>query len=399
MPRKMSDKGVAKLKPRRKRYARPDPELRGHWIRVQPSGSKSFWTVARDAKQKQIWTFVGPADAMTIEEARAKARGILNRVRAGLPAIEAKGETFDTVIADWRKRYVEDRKMRTGDKMLALIDRHISAELRSRVFTEIHREDITALLDKVQDENGAPVADKLLTVISSVMSWYATRHRSYVPPLVKGMRRTDPKKKKRDRVLDDNEIRAVWKAAEANGTYGALIRFLLLSAQRLDKVITMKWTDISPMKWPSNTPPVWEVNTESREKGNIGAVELPAAVLAILDELPRFADNPYVFAGQGGRHISKSGRYKALFDAKLPADMPNWRLHDLRRTARSLMSRAGVSSEHAERVMGHAIGGVEGIYDRYAYMGEKSAALVKLATLIDGIVHPRDSVVPMAKRN
>src|SRR6516165_6104320 len=276
MPRKLSDKGVAKLKPRKKRRTVPDTELRGHWIRIEPSGTKSFWIIGRDPRQKQVWTFVGPCDAMTIEEARAKARGILNRVRAGLPAIEAKGETFDTVIADWRKRYVEGKKLRTGDKMLALLNRHVSTELRSRVFTEIHREDVTALLDKVEDENGAPVADKLLTVIGSIMSWYAIRHRNYVPPLVKGMRRTDPAKKERDRVLSDDELRAVWKAAGESRTYGALIRMLLLTAQRLDKVLTMKWTDISPMKWPSNIPPVWEVATSPREKGNIGAVQLPA---------------------------------------------------------------------------------------------------------------------------
>jgi integrase len=392
----MSDLGVAKLKRRRKRYSCPDPELRGHWIRIQPSGSKSFWTVARDPKQKQVWAYVGPCDAMTIEEARAKARTMLTRVRAGLPAIEAKGETFDTVIADWRKRYVESKKLRTGDKMLSLIDRHISTELRSRVFTEIHREDVTALLDKVEDENGAPVADKVLTVIGSIMSWYAVRHRDYVPPLVKGMRRTDPAKKERDRVLSDPELVAVWKAAEGNGTFGALVRMLLLTAQRLDKVLTMKWTDISPMKWPSNTPPVWTLPTAPREKGNIGMVELPEMALAILDKLPRYASNPHVFAGRGQRHMSASGMFKAKFDAKLPSDIPNWRLHDLRRTARSLMSRAGVSSEHAERVMGHAIGGVEGIYDRHAYADEKAEALNKLAALIDSIVHPLSAdVLPM----
>jgi integrase len=264
------------------------------------------------------------------------------------------------------------------------------------VFTEIHREDITALLDKVQDENGAPVADKVLTVIGSIMSWYATRHRNYVPCLVKGMRRTDPAKKERDRVLNDDQLRRVWDVAGQSRTYGALIRMLLLTAQRLDKVLTMKWTDISPMQWPSNTPPVWTLPTAPREKGNIGAVELPAAALAILDGLPRYASNPYVFAGRG-QHMSASGVFKAKFDAKLPSDMPDWRLHDLRRTARSLMSRAGVSSEHAERVMGHAIDGVEGIYDRHQYMDEKSAALAKLANLIDGIVHPRKNVVPMTK--
>jgi integrase len=386
MPRKMSDRGVAKLKPRRKRYTKNDPELRGHWIRVQPSGTKSFWTVARDPKGKQIWTFVGPVDAMTIEEARAKARGILNRVRAGLPAIEAKGETFDTVITDWRKRYVDGKKLRTGDKMLSLLDRHVSTELRSRVFTEIHREDITALLDKIEDGNGAPVADKVLTVISSVMSWYATRHRSYVPPLVKGMRRTDPKKKERDRLLDDDELRRVWDVASQNGTFGALIRMLLVTSQRFDKVITMKWEDV-------DADDVWTIPTEAREKGNIGKVRLPPLARDILDALPRFDRNPYVFAGNGGRHMSASGLYKAKFDAKLPPDMPNWRLHDLRRTARSLMSRAKVSRDDAERVMGHAIGGVEPIYDRYAYVDEKSDALAKLANLIDSIVNPREQVV------
>jgi integrase len=391
MLRKMTDKGVAKLKRRAKRYAVPDGELRGHWIRVQPSGSKSFWTVARDPKQKQIWTFVGPCDALTIEEARAKARTILTRVRAGLPAIEAKGETFDAVIAEWRKRYVEGKELRTGDKMLSLINRHISIELRSRVFTEIHREDITALLDKIEDENGAPVADKVLTVVSSVMSWYAIRHRDYVPPLVKGMRRTDPKKKERDRTLDDDELRLVWNLAGQQRTYGALIRMLLLTGQRLDKILTMRRQDI-------DADGVWTLPTAAREKGNVGKVKLPEAARTILAGLPRFADNPYVFAGRGQQHISASGTFKRLFDGKLPKKMPEWRLHDLRRTARSLMSRAKVSSKDAERVMGHSLPGVEGTYDRYAYFDEKSDALQRLAAVIDSIINPRaDTVVPMTK--
>ena len=62
------------------------------------------------------------------------------------------------------------------------------------------------------------------------------------------------------------------------------------------------------------------------------------------------------------------------------------------------MARAGVSSEHAERVMGHAIGGIEAIYDRYAYRDEKADALKRLAALIDGIVHPRENVVSIVKK-
>jgi len=95
--------------------------------------------------------------------------------------------------------------------------------------------------------------------------------------------------------------------------------------------------------------------------------------------------------------MSASGMFKAKFDARLPSAMPDWRLHDLRRTARSLMSRAKVSSKDAERVMGHSLPGVEGTYDRYAYFDEKSEALQRLADLIDGIVHPRENIVPMTK--
>jgi integrase len=206
--------------------------------------------------------------------------------------------------------------------------------------------------------------------------------------LVKGMRRTD--KKERDRVLDDDEIRAVWKAAEANGTYGALIRMLLLTAQRLDKVLSMKWEDI-------NADDVWTIPTAPREKGNVGKVRLAPGARAILDALPRFDSNPFVFSLRGQRHMSASGMFKAKFDARLPSAMPDWRLHDLRRTARSLMSRAKVSSKDAERVMGHSLPGVEGTYDRYAYFDEKSEALQRLADLIDGIVHPRENIVPMTK--
>jgi integrase len=392
----MTDKGVAALKPRASRYAKSDPELRGHWVRIQPSGTKSFWAVTRDPNGKQVWTFVGPADAMSIEAAREQARTILQRVRAGLPAVEAKGETLGAVIDNWLKRHVEKNGLRSRAKIDDLIERHISAEFRAREFTTIRRSDITKLLDEIEDDHGAPQADLVLGIIRRVMFWYASRSDDYTPPIIRGMQRT--KQRSRDRILSDDEIRWVWKVAGESGTYGALVRLLLLTAQRLDKVLTIRWTDVSPMKWPSNEPPVWMVRTELREKGNIGTVELPQAALDILDALPRFAGNPYVLAGRGNSHIAYSGNPKRAFDAKLPAGMPRWTLHDLRRTARSLMSRAGVSSDHAERAMGHAIKGVEGVYDRHKYMDEKSAALAKLADLIDAIVGNNVKPMTRAKR-
>jgi hypothetical protein len=70
-----------------------------------------------------------------------------------------------------------------------------------------------------------------------------------------------------------------------------------------------------------------------------------------------------------------------------------WVLHDLRRSARSLLSRAGVPPDHAERCLGHVIGGVRGMYDRYAFYDEKKFAFEALAGQIDRILHPAANVV------
>ena len=96
--------------------------------------------------------------------------------------------------------------------------------------------------------------------------------------------------------------------------------------------------------------------------------------------------NPFVLAARAGSHISAFNRLKATFDRA--SGVSDWRLHDLRRTARSLMSRAGVRPDIAERVLGHTIKGVEGVYDRHTYEQEKAYALEALARLVATIVNP-----------
>jgi integrase len=94
---------------------------------------------------------------------------------------------------------------------------------------------------------------------------------------------------------------------------------------------------------------------------------------------------PYWFSTEGGATaISGFSKFKAALDKAVP--LAPWTLHDLRRTARSLMSRAGVAPDIAERVLAHKIGGVRGVYDRYAYLEEKRDALARLAGLVEGIV-------------
>jgi hypothetical protein len=96
-----------------------------------------------------------------------------------------------------------------------------------------------------------------------------------------------------------------------------------------------------------------------------------------------------VFASTGYRD-----RDKRALDKRLKAELERnglalkpWVVHDLQRTARSLMSRAAVPRDHAERVLGHAMPGVEGVYDQYSYQTEKGEALAKLANLVAKIVN------------
>jgi integrase len=112
------------------------------------------------------------------------------------------------------------------------------------------------------------------------------------------------------------------------------------------------------------------------------------SALAILEGLPRISGNPYVFASGERKHFNSWSQRKQELDEKLGEISP-WVIHDLRRTARSLMSRAGVRPDIAERTLGHAIIGVEGVYDRHSWRDEKADALQRIANLIEGILHPR----------
>jgi integrase len=279
------------------------------------------------------------------------------------------------VFADFMVRYVEEKKLRTANDIRRNITNHVLPVWGARDFASIQRNEVAKLLDAVSDKSGPVMADKVLTIVSKVCNWYATRHHDYVSPIVRGMRRSDPKARARKRILNDDEIRAVWKAAD--GAFGAFVRMSLLTGQRAGKLSHMKWEHIENE--------VWHIPLEPREKGNAGDLVLPDMALTILNdpnELPRFASCPYVFTY--GRVPIGLQRAKEAFDAKIAP----WVIHDLRRTAKSLMARAGVRPDVSERVLGHVITGVEGIYDRHDYREEKAHALRALAGLLENILRP-----------
>ena len=126
----------------------------------------------------------------------------------------------------------------------------------------------------------------MLAVIRKLMNWYAARDDDFLSPIVKGMHRNNGGDHKRTRTLNDDEIKSLWKAADGSGTFGNLLKVSLLTAQRREKVATMKWDDIADG--------VWTIPTEKRERLNAGSLKLPQVALTSSTSYP--AGNPYVFA-------------------------------------------------------------------------------------------------------
>jgi integrase len=124
---------------------------------------------------------------------------------------------------------------------------------------------------------------------------------------------------------------------------------------------------------------------------------LSRAAQAILDERPRFDGCPFIFTNDGKRKLWGFSYLKKQFDKA--CKVSGWQLHDLRRTARSLMSKAGVAADHAERCLGHAIGGVRGTYDRHDYRPEMQHAYEALAAQIECIINPPPPNVRQLRRS
>jgi len=362
MARNFTDKSVAKLEVKPKVYLSPDPQLPGHYVRVMPSGSKSYVAIARDPKGQQVWKTLGKTVELTLEKAREEARKALQRTKRSGPM------SFQVVAEEWLKRHVAAKGLRSEYEYRRMLNKHVFPLWANREIESIRRQDVAAVQDMVEDEHGTRTSDKVLSMVSTIFAFHEKRSDDYTSPVRKGMKRYASRENSRDRILGDDEIRTLWRE---QGTYADLLRLALLTGQRREKVASIRWDDIAGN--------VWTIPAEACEKGNARELELPPAAVEIINRQPCL--NGFVFAGRGGGHF-KSWKQRDRIERN------GWTVHDIRRTARSLMSRAGVRPDIAERVLGHAIRGVEGVYDRHEYRDEKADALRRLAGLIASILNP-----------
>jgi integrase len=314
-------------------------------------------------------------------------------------------ETFEAVALDYFERAaVEKKDFRSAPRQLANLQRLAFPVIGKLPISSIRRSDIVRLLDKISVEQGPTAADGVLGILSGVMKEHAKRSDDFVPPIVPGMRKTSTKERARERILDDAELTAVWRASSEGGVFGSFVRFLLLTACRRNEASEMVWSELG-RNGNGNGALLWTLPKERNKSKQELVRPLSSAAQAVLAGVPRpivsahagtmpsptfsaHAEN-LVFQADGRTVRANVGGMKSAFDQA--CGVKGWVLHDLRRTARSLMSRAGVSENHAERCLGHVIGGVKGVYDRHRYVEEMRLAYEKLATLIANITNPEQA--------
>jgi integrase len=376
---------------------------RGFGVVVTAGGVKSFALNYRIGQRQRRFT-IGRWPEWTVVAAVREARLLRQRIDRGDDPLAAREKvreaarpqpepepvkTVAAVLDDFLANHVDKKLRDARHYRYALLELVMPAIGKLPIYG-LRRSQIATMLDGIEAQNGVVTADRSLAYLSSAFTWYAARDDDFSPPRLKGLKRAT--RLSRDRVLTDDEIRAVWRASEANGTFGAVVRFLLLTGQRRGDVYGMEWRELEDNG-------TWTIPATRYKTGRAHSIPLSGAALAIVEGQPR--SGQFVFPGVKGGQLSSGGDYKATLDAKITMAndgmaLDPWTLHDLRRTARTLMARAGVRPDVAERVVGHVIRGVEGIYDRHTYEDQKRAALEALSRLIADILDPMPAnVVPL----
>jgi integrase len=374
--RPLTDRAIRAIKPAQpgKRTIVWDALVPGLGLRVTDRGAKSFVLVRRwPGSPHPAIRKLGTYGAITLEAARKKAQAWHGQLAEGRDPRATQANTFQLVASEYFARKAKDHRSRAWSE--AVMVRLVYPSLGTRPIDAITRSELVRLLDRIEDERGPIMANRALGIISRAMNWHASRSDSFRSPIVRGMARGA--EQARSRILSDDELRAIWLACDGGG-FGAMLRFILLTATRRNEARFAAWSEIDGDDW---------LIPAARYKTKVDhLIPLSAAAKAVVDGLPKAG--PLLFGT-----LPDTSHPKAMLDRR--SGVGGWTIHDCRRTSRSLMSRASISADIAERCLGHVIPGMRGIYDRHEYRQEKAHAFEALAALIERIVHPQENVLEL----
>jgi integrase len=410
--RRLTDRTLDALKPAPagKRIDIWDVAVPGFGVRITDRGHLSFCIYGR-VKGTPARLRLGDYPAMKLAAAREKARAWLEMLGRGLDPREVAKEELEAKAAAARKRQADNfavvaeqfakrhlKGLRSGEETKRLIEREFTARWRDRAISEITRREVAEALDAIIDRGTSYMANRALAHLRRLFNWALDRGIIEASPCAR--MRPPAKEKPRQRVLTDAELRALWRALDKLGyPFGGAVRLLLLTGARRDEVAEATWPEFSI----AGDKPVWTIPAARYKTERAHIVPLGAQAKAILEKLPRSRKAVYVFSTTGGKKpASGYSKAKARLDAEMlrlirkvarkaksdPAavTLEPWRLHDIRRTVRTRLSRHA-SEVVAERIIGHAPRGLARVYDQYEYLDERRAALEAWAAELAAIVN------------
>lgn len=360
-----------------------DDALPGFGLRMRASGAHR-WIVQYDIGGRSRRLTLGTTALLSVGAARNQARDLLAKVRlGGDPAADrrkeraAAAETFGALLP--RYLILKQGTCRPGT-FVQLEHRlqGLARPLHPQAVSAIDRRSLAALLSAIGERNGPSAAVNTHSSLTNYFTWLMSEGLIDENPMI-GVTRP-PAGKARERLLTDDELRALWHAL-GDGDYADIVRLLVLTGCRRDEIGNLQFDEIDLDRAMIEIP-------AARMKGKKDhVIPLSAPALHILRRRPRDG-RTHVFgtAGGGFRQWSKA---RADLDGRLGEPRPTYVLHDVRRlVSTSLHERLNIQPHIVEKVLAH-VGhqqGIAGTYNRSEYFSEKARALSKWADLVTTIV-------------
>ena len=343
------------------------------------------------------------------DPAAAKAQ-VKAAIRQPAPVpIEACGpDIIENVIYEFMRRYMQARKRapRYIEETRRNFDKHVLSRWRGRLLSSITRRDVIELLDAIADEGKPIAANRVRAALSKLFNRSIQRGIVEASPVA--MVERPGAETERERALSDGEIRTVWQAAgKLAYPFGPFFKMALTTAQRRSEVAAMRWADIDLDEQ------TWTLPAALTKANRAHVVPLSPLAIKILSECPHAGIHVFTTGrrrgpngGAGDAPISGFSRAKAMLDEEAVkiaeagegAPVGPWRLHDLRRTAATVMGRLRIARFVLSRILNHADQSVTGIYDRYEYLDEKRRALDAWGRFLENLTNvPGGNIVPLRR--
>ena len=337
-------------------------------LRVSYGGRKSWAFFYRIGGKLRRMSF-GTYPAVSLAQAREAWREARKNAQAGRdPALKRSSSstrTFATVLDDWFKR--DQANNRSAESTRRLLDLDVTPVWQHRLVGDIDRADVTDILDRIVDRGSPIVARRVRAHLHRFFVWCVARGYIDANPMM-----YLPKpgaERKRERVLSDRELARVWEASEKIGwPVGAAIQLLILTGARRQEITELRRAELKD--------DVIELGGNRTKNGHPHIIPLSSPALRTLKAAPRLVSSTFVFTVNGRRPIASWSLTKRRLDAEL--GLPDWRIHDLRRTVATGLQKLGTPLQVTEAILGHTSGsrgGIVGVYQRYDYANEKRAAL------------------------